>query len=424
MVLACRSIVVLTLALLCAFAAPASAQRQTSAQDAPLVLDLATEPQGFVAEPEVVRRVVIFADRNFSGSERNAGFYADTKSMIPGSGWIGGGPGYRQWYANEQIFVDASAAISWRGYKTAEAQFELPKMAHSRLAVGTQFRWQDFPQVAFFGGGPSSLQANHSEYRLRSTDVIGYGTVQPLKWVDITGTIGWLTPSILPRAGTFQRDLPDTQQLFPTDPVFAVSEQPSFLHSGASITADTRDFPDHPTAGVFARAAMANYSDREAGLFSFRRYEAEAAHFVPLANSRVVLALHGWLIASDTDEGQVVPFYLAPSYGGNKVQRSYADYRFHDRNVLAINIETRIVLLTHVDAALMFDAGNVAPRIGDLDFGRRSYGAGLRLHTRRRTIARFDVAHGGEGWRCLFSVSDPLNLSRVERRMATAPFVP
>ena len=59
------------------------------------------------------------------------------------------------------------------------------------------------------------------------------------------------------------------------------------------------------------------------------------------------------------------------------------------------------------------DAGNVAPRIGDLNFDQRSFGGGLRLHTRRETFALVDVAHGSEGWRFLFRLTDPLNLSRL-----------
>ena len=51
-------------------------------------------------------------------------------------------------------------------------------------------------------------------------------------------------------------------------------------------------------------------------------------------------------------------------------------------------------------------------------------GAGLRLHTRRQTFARLDVARGSEGWRLVFRVTDPLDLSRVSRRLVAAPFVP
>jgi outer membrane protein assembly factor BamA len=203
-----------------------------------------------------------------------------------------------------------------------------------------------------------------------------------------------------------------------------VGEQPTFVHSEASITADTRDFPGHTIRGALYRAAAARYSDRDTGLFSFRRYEAEAAQFVPLADSRVVLALHGWLVGSETDEGDVVPFYLLPSLGGSNSLRAYTDYRFHDRNMLLVNAEARVAMMTHVDAAVFFDAGNVGARMSDLNLDKRAYGFGLRMHSRRQTFARLDVAHGDEGWRFFFRLTDPLNLARLSRLTAAVPFIP
>ena len=140
-------------------------------------------------------------------------------------------------------------------------------------------------------------------------------TVRPVEWAGIGAQIGWLRPSILPRAGWFESDRPDTRELFP-----AIRSSPWPINRPSciaklSLTADTRDFPVHPTRGGLFRAAAASYTDSD-DVFSFRRYEVEAAHFVPLADSRVVIALHGWLVASDPDAGQVVPFYLQPSLGG------------------------------------------------------------------------------------------------------------
>jgi hypothetical protein len=361
---------------------------------------MAPPPPGLIAEPSAVDRAAAFMDRHFANGDITNGFYIDFANMIPGAGWISGGPGYRSWYAKDQVFVSGSAAISWNNYKTAQARFELPKLLRSRLAVGSQFRWQDFPQVRFFGEGAGSLESDRSEYRLKSTNMVGYATVRPVEWMGIGAQIGWLQPSI------------------------ASIDQPAFMHTEVSLTADTRDYPGHPTRGGLFRTAATNYSDRNNGVFTFRRYEAEGAHFMPFADSRVVVALHGWVVASDTDEGRFVPFYLQPSLGGQNTLRSYPDYRFHDRHMAVINAETRIAMMTHIDAAVFLDAGNVAARFGDLNLDKRSYGAGLRLHSRRQTFARFDVAHGGEGWQVVLRLTDPLNLARLSRRTAAIPFVP
>ena len=62
--------------------------------------------------------------------------------------------------------------------------------------------------------------------------------------------------------------------------------------------------------------------------------------------------------------------------------------------------------------------------IADLNLEKHSYGAGLRLHSRESTFARVDIARGGEGWRFMFRLSDPLQLKRLTRRTAPVPFVP
>jgi hypothetical protein len=322
------------------------------------------------------------------------------------------------------MFADASAAISWRGYKNAQARFELPRLAASRIALGTALRWQDYGQINYFGEGAGSLESDVSEYRLKSTNVVGYATIRPVEWLAFGLEVGALNPTLAPRSGQFMRERPDTSDVFPRDIVFAMPEQPNFMHSQASVTTDTRDFAGHPTRGGLYRAAVSKFSDRDTRLFSFQRYEAEAAQFIPVAGSRLVFALHGWVAASDTNEGQHVPFYLQPSLGGHNSLRGYADYRFHDRNMLLVNAEARIAMMTHVDAAVFWDAGNVAARFGDLNLDKHSWGAGLRLHSRRQTYARFDMARGDEGWRFLFRLSDPLSLNRLTRRTASVPFVP
>ena len=83
-----------------------------------------------------------------------------------------------------------------------------------------------------------------------------------------------------------------------------------------------------------------------------------------------------------------------------------------------------MALFNHLDAAVFADAGNVAPHVADVNLDKRSYGAGLRLHSRESTFARVDIAHGGEGWRFMFRLSDPLQLKRppaARRRCRSFP---
>lgn len=65
-----------------------------------------------------------------------------------------------------------------------------------------------------------------------------------------------------------------------------------------------------------------------------------------------------------------------------------------------MNAEARIGLIEHMDLSMFVDAGNVGPDAGALNLDQRSYGAGIRFHTRSSTLARLDLAHGKEqGWR-------------------------
>src|SRR6185369_13029776 len=106
-----------------------------------------------------------------------------------------------------------------------------------------------------------------------------------------------------------------------------------------------------------------------------------------------------------------IPFYLLPAIGGHNTLRGYHSFQFHDNAFVVVNAESRVRLTEHIDAAAFADAGNVARRFADLDLDKTSYGLGLRLHTATTTLARFDVAHGGEGWRFVFRTNEPFRLA-------------
>jgi hypothetical protein len=387
-----------------------------SAQDAPSAL---------LPEPRIITKAVdrVTGFQGDRGSARN-GFYPGSGQMITGAGWISLGPGFR-YHLQDQAVLDMSAALSWRGYKTAQASVELPSLANNHVVIGSQLRWSDLTQITYFGAGRDSLEAARSDYRLQATDTVFYVTVRSNGVVSINGGAGWLTrPGISSSTGPFDRDLPDTQDVFAAEPGVGLVRQPRLLHGTLAIAADTRDAPRHPTGGGLYRAAWSGFSDRDSGVFTFDRWEIEGAHFLPLWGRRSVLALHGWGVFSSPAADRAIPFYLLPSLGGHNTLRGYADYRFHDRHLLVANVESRWTIFRHVEAAAFVDAGSVAARAGDLDLGRVSYGTGVRLNTASSTIARFDMAKSREGWQIVFRLTDPLRMARHTRRVAAMPFVP
>ena len=405
---------------------PASPDPPAATATAPAAA--AQERPAFFAEPRFIAKGLARAERfgreEGEGRPKN-GFYPEMGEMITGAGWISVGPGFRHHVLNDRALVDMSAAVSWRTYKIAQARFELPYLADDRLAIGAKALWQDSTQVRYFGVGPESLSTGLSDYRIKSTDVAGYANWSATPTLELSASAGWLrAPTLQTSAGAFDRDLPDTLIVHAHESAASLVQQPSFLHGETAVTFDSRDQPGYPTRGSLYRVSGATYRDRSVGLHSFDRVELEAARFVPVAGDRGVIAVHWWTVLSHTGAGQEVPFYLLPSIGGHDSLRSYADYRFHDRHLMLANIESRWALFPHVDGAVFLDAGNVAARVGELDFARRSVGFGVRVHTATSTLARFDVAHGEDGWRVMMKLSDPLRLSRIARRTAAIPFVP
>jgi Omp85 superfamily domain len=413
---------VVTLLLIAGFAAGSAAQQAPTTTAPGKEPDLAP---GLVPEPHAMSRAVDFAGHLLGGDDSSPkdGFYPDLGDMITGAGWISAGPGYRKHFLDGHLLVDGSAAISWRGYKDARARIELTDLGRNHATLGLRVHWQDLTQVNYFGVGADSLVSQRSEYRLRDTDVAGYGIIRANRWLSFGGRFGWMKqPTLSSSVGPFDQNFPDALLVFPTDP--GITGPTSLLHGGATVEADTRDSQSRPTSGGWYRAAADAYSDRDLHQFSFRAYEVEGLQFVPVMGQRWVVALHGWGAFSDTPSDNSVPFYMLPSLGGSNTLRGYNDYRFHDRQMLVINAESRWALLSHVDAAAFVDAGNVAARVGDLNLDKTSYGAGLRVHSRTSTVVRMDVAHSTEGWLVFFKLGDPFRFARHSLRTTVVPFVP
>jgi len=407
--------------------AQASAPATAAAAQASAV-DSDTSPDGYFTEPDFLSNLIEQVNSyGTSGGTRKAknGFYPELSNQIVGAGWLSLGPGYRRYFDHDHVMFDTSASLSWRLYKMGQARLERQELAGGHLTIGTQAMWADDTQVNYFGIGPDVVEADRSQYRMQTSDVVGYATVTTKDWLSINGELGWLgRPKLMNPGGTFKPSVPSTLVAFPNDPAVDLSRQPQFLHSEASIIADTRDHPGHPTYGGMYRAALTNYWDKTYDVFTFHTWEAEGLHYVPLDDSRVVLAFHGWTVFNNPSNEHPIPFYLLPTIGGNRTDRDFRDFQFHDNNLLLLQAESRFAVWTHLDAALFIDAGNVGNHYGDLNLAKRSYGAGLRLHTARTTLARLDLAQGAQGWHAVFSTSEPFRLPRVRRLTAIVPFFP
>jgi outer membrane protein assembly factor BamA len=370
-----------------------------------------------VAHPGVVARAVEWAGAKLDGpSAPHDGFYPETGGMIPGAG-LSVGPGYRRHLFGDRMIVDASAAVSWRRYSMMQSQLTWPRLAHDRVSLGAQVKFQDFTEINYFGIGRDSALGDQTDYRLRNLDVLGNAAVRARPWLTVTARAGMLRRvDISPGRSTLH---PSTTDIFDDRSAPGLVDQPNYVHADVGADVDTRDNPGYPAHGGRYRLSLATFQDRDFARYSFRRVEADAAHYVPLG--RTVFALRGRLDVSTAAANQQIPFFMLPTLGGSSSLRGYADYRFRDRDLVQLTAEYRWPLLRALDAAVFYDAGTVAPSIAELR-GRpaTNYGIGVRAHSATHLIARVDVARGSEGMRALLTFTAPLALSN----RTIVPFVP
>jgi hypothetical protein len=342
--------------------------------------------------------------QNASGIQE--GFYPELGGMIPGAG-ISVGPGYRHRLFNNAI-VGASAAVSWHQYTMLRSRLEWPQLFGDHLSIGAELKYQDFTQINFFGIGQGSLKANQTNYRLSDMDVLGFASVRPNGWLSISARAGALRRVGI-GAGTSPLS-PSTGDRFDEVTAPGLARQPGFLHGDVSVDVDTQDVPGYPTSGGRYRLSYASFHDQNSSQYSFRRLDADAAQYIPLLHKSWVLALRGRAVLTQTSAGQDVPFYLLPTLGGTNTLRGFLDYRFRDRDLLLFNAEYRWPFFRAMDGALFYDTGTAASSAQALSMRRAhsDYGAGIRLHSTKRSLLRIDVARSVEGNRVFFSFTAPL----------------
>src|SRR5262245_42848615 len=143
---------------------------------------------GLLSEPRLLKSAISLGFEKHGGSARTKeGFYPEVSNMITGAGFVSVGPGYRRYVFDRQAFIDASAAVSWHLYKMGQARVEAPQLWKTRLTLGAQTMWQDYTQVSYYGIGSESLDADESQYRVKSTDVVGYAVLRPRTTLSIGG---------------------------------------------------------------------------------------------------------------------------------------------------------------------------------------------------------------------------------------------
>lgn len=175
-------------AAMCACSAGAIAQDTGAASGPHELLKVSDEQVNVNPVPQTGRltRAFSWAEAQMDGrSGVRDGWYPEMSGMIPGAGFSAG-PGYRHHLFGDRGVVDASAAMSWNGYRMMQSQLTWPRLLNDRLSIGGQVKYQDFTQVNFFGIGNASLKSDQTDYRLKDLDALGFVTVSATPWLSVT----------------------------------------------------------------------------------------------------------------------------------------------------------------------------------------------------------------------------------------------
>lgn len=321
-----------------------------------------------------------------------------------GSGIAFGG-GWRHDLFDRNARLVLEAGQSFRNYRMVRGDFFLPWLLDERLELGVEGIYSLHPQEDFYGLGSSAQRGNRVNFRYRAPELQVRAVARPVPWLRAGVRLGRVNVDV--GSGTDPR-FPSIEQRFGEAEAPGLSQQPDFTYTDLFTALDTRDQPGNARGGSYLGLLWRRYNDRDLDRYTFDRLEFDAQQFLPIFDKKRIVAVRLQVYGTSADDGQQVPFYFLPTIGGSDTLRSYADFRFRDHNVLALNVEYRWEAFSGLDMALFSDFGSVAPRFSDLEFAdvRGAYGIGLRFNTYKAVFLRFDVAGGGaEGLRTFIKFS-------------------
>jgi surface antigen Omp85-like protein len=306
------------------------------------------------------------------------------------------GPAYGKTFHNSAVVI-AKGVYSIRQFKLVQLFAQAPSIADGRVIINGRARWQDAPELAVYPLGPSSpkTRANYTE---RKTELSGQATFTPVRVIRLGVGTGF---ERFETGGATSGQDASIEQFFTPIELPGLGADPEYLHSFASAGIDSRTGPGFSRTGTLLQGTFHDYRQQNEGPWSFRRIDGIARQLIPILHGNWVIDLSVRASTTDTDAGNQVPFFLMPDLGGGSDLRGFANYRFRDRHSILATAEYRWYAQEYLEMALFYDAGKVVPLRDDLDLkGLKSdVGIGLRFHTPRLSILRFEVAHSDEGLR-------------------------
>jgi len=165
---------------------------------------------------------------------------------------------------------------------------------------------------------------------------------------------------------------------------------------GFLSTWDSRDSSFYPSSGNYFQLSTTIFNRFMGSDYSFKRIKLDLRRYYTLFSSHV-LALQSFFCFQAGNP----PFQKMSLLGGEEIIRGYYKGRYRDKNMIAIQMEYRIVpVWWRLGLVGFVGVGDVASRLDRFNFGnfKYSYGFGIRYFFRRKEKLniRLDFAYGND----------------------------
>jgi outer membrane protein assembly factor BamA len=340
------------------------------------------------------------------------GFRLKLGGLVQGGGFALGPEYFRDDLADGNLLFRSAAQASIKGYQRYDLQFSAPHFARNKLFFELFGVHHDYRGIDYYGPGPDSKRSSRTDFRIIDTSVDGMFGVQPIKYLKMGVSSGYLWTTLGP--GKDSR-FASTDTVFTPAEAVGLDARPDFLRLGTFARFDYRDNPGGPRSGGDYLVQYDRYLSRPASVYEFRRLNVELAQYIPFFNKRRVVALHGRTVLTYPDNDSTVPFYLQPTLGGGEDLRGFRPFRFYDNNLLVVNGEYRWEVFSGLDMALFADGGKVFHRHADLNFRNMEadFGFGFRFNVRNNVFLRIDTAFSHEGFQAWFKFNNVFGDERI-----------
>ncbi|MEM9194617.1 MAG: BamA/TamA family outer membrane protein [Myxococcota bacterium] len=262
-----------------------------------------------------------------------------------------------------------------------------------RWHLWTKFDFRLFPD-SYFGIGPTAPEAAEERY-----DAISYRYRMLLRRQLVSALrIGfWADAQHFTITETIDNGVFDREDVQGEDGGFT-------LGLGARVDWDTRDNPIDARSGAYYQGSftswLAPFSDH-----TFSRLTFDLRQYVTLTGTHSL----AFQLYADLSFGRP-PFYLMPGIGGPYLMRGYFEGRYRDAGAVLGQVEYRFPIFWRFRGVAFVSAGEVAPRIDQVDLSNPKVagGGGLRfvINEDQRLAVRADLGVTPEGWGLYLNISE------------------